>query len=193
MYAKPSESQRRSSVFGAGVWNPKWCPSSVIRASVPSGQAMKKKPVMAKPIASRRRLRTTNRSARSPVMARDLTGCVREGAPQRSEAQPVLCGTRTYDPNMIDREQVLHVAKLARLELTDEEIERMAGELSGILEHVDRISELDLDGVEPTSHVVAMENVLRPDEPRPSWSRDEMVERAPDPASGAFRVPSPQA
>ena len=94
---------------------------------------------------------------------------------------------------MIDREQVLHVAKLARLELTDEEIERMAGELSGILEHVDRISELDLDGVEPTSHVVAMENVLRPDEPRPSWSRDEMVERAPDPASGAFRVPSPQA
>jgi aspartyl-tRNA(Asn)/glutamyl-tRNA(Gln) amidotransferase subunit C len=105
----------------------------------------------------------------------------------------VLCGTRTYDPNMIDREQVLHVAKLARLELTDEEIERMAGELSGILEHVDRISELDLDGVEPTSHVVAMENVLRPDEPRPSWSRDEMVERAPDPASGAFRVPSPQA
>jgi aspartyl-tRNA(Asn)/glutamyl-tRNA(Gln) amidotransferase subunit C len=94
---------------------------------------------------------------------------------------------------MIDREQVLHVARLARLELTDEELERMAGELSGILEHVDRISELDLDGVKPTSHVIALENVLRPDEPRPSWSRDEMVERAPDPASGAFRVPSPQA
>jgi aspartyl-tRNA(Asn)/glutamyl-tRNA(Gln) amidotransferase subunit C len=94
---------------------------------------------------------------------------------------------------MIDREQVLHVARLARLELTDEELERMAGELSGILEHVDRISELDLDGVEPTSHVVALENVLRPDEPRPSWSADEMLECAPDPASGAFRVPSPQA
>jgi aspartyl-tRNA(Asn)/glutamyl-tRNA(Gln) amidotransferase subunit C len=88
---------------------------------------------------------------------------------------------------------VLHVAKLARLRLTDEELERMAGELSGILEHVDRISELDLDDVGPTSHVVALENVLRPDEPRPSWSRDEMLERAPDPASGAFRVPSPQA
>jgi aspartyl-tRNA(Asn)/glutamyl-tRNA(Gln) amidotransferase subunit C len=113
-------------------------------------------------------------------MARDLTGWL---------ARTV----RTYDPSMIDREQVLHVAKLARLELTDEEIERMAGELSGILEHVDRISELDLDGVEPTSHVVALENVLRTDEPRPSWSRDEMIERAPDPASGAFRVPSPQA
>ena len=88
---------------------------------------------------------------------------------------------------------MLHVARLARLKLTDEEIERMAGELSGILEHVERISELDLEGVEPTSHVIALENVLRPDEPRPSWSRDEVLERAPDPADGAFRVPSPQA
>ncbi|HEY6771203.1 MAG TPA: Asp-tRNA(Asn)/Glu-tRNA(Gln) amidotransferase subunit GatC [Solirubrobacterales bacterium] len=94
---------------------------------------------------------------------------------------------------MIDREQVEHVATLARLKLTEEELERMAGELSGILEHVDRISELDLEGVEPTSHVIALENVLRPDQPRPSWERDEMLERAPDPASGAFRVPSPQA
>jgi aspartyl-tRNA(Asn)/glutamyl-tRNA(Gln) amidotransferase subunit C len=94
---------------------------------------------------------------------------------------------------VIDREQVLHVARLARLKLTDEEVERMSGELSGILDHVDRISELDLDGVEPTSHVIALENVLRPDVPRPSWSRDEVLEPAPDPASGAFRVPSPQA
>jgi aspartyl-tRNA(Asn)/glutamyl-tRNA(Gln) amidotransferase subunit C len=94
---------------------------------------------------------------------------------------------------MIEREQVEHVAKLARLKLTDDEVERMATELSGILEHVERISELDLDGVEPTSHVIALENVLRPDEPRPSWERDEMLERAPDPAGGAFRVPSPQA
>ena len=88
---------------------------------------------------------------------------------------------------------MLHVARLARLKLTDEELERMAGELSGILEHVDRISELDLEGVEPTSHVIALENVLRPDKPRPSWSRDEVLEPAPDTASGAFRVPSPQA
>ncbi|HEX5894385.1 MAG TPA: Asp-tRNA(Asn)/Glu-tRNA(Gln) amidotransferase subunit GatC [Solirubrobacterales bacterium] len=94
---------------------------------------------------------------------------------------------------MIDRDQVLHVARLARLRLNEEEVERMAGELSGILDHVERISELDLDGVEPTSHVIALENVLRPDEPRPSWDRGEVVERAPDPASGAFRVPSPQA
>jgi aspartyl-tRNA(Asn)/glutamyl-tRNA(Gln) amidotransferase subunit C len=94
---------------------------------------------------------------------------------------------------MIDRDQVLHVAKLARLKLTDDEVQRMASELSGILEHVERISELDLEGVEPTTHVIALENVLRPDQPRPSWERDEMLERAPDPAGGAFRVPSPQA
>ncbi len=95
--------------------------------------------------------------------------------------------------SMIEREQVEHVAKLARLKLSDEEVERMASELSGILEHVERISELDLDGVEPTSHVVALENVFRPDEPRPSWDRDDVLESAPDPASGSFRVPSPQA
>ncbi len=69
----------------------------------------------------------------------------------------------------------------------------MSAELSGILEHVERISELDLGGVEPTSHVIALENVLRPDEPRPSWSRDDVLESAPDPAGGSFRVPSPQA
>ena len=94
---------------------------------------------------------------------------------------------------MIDREQVLHVAKLARLKLSEDEVERMASELSGILQHVERISDLDLDSVEPTSHVIALENVFRPDEPRPSWDRDEILESAPDPASGAFRVPSPQA
>lgn len=85
------------------------------------------------------------------------------------------------------------MAKLSRLRLSEEEVERMAGELSGILEHVDRIGELDLDGVEPTSHVVALENVLRPDRPRPSWPKDVVLEGAPDPVDGAFRVPSPQA
>jgi aspartyl-tRNA(Asn)/glutamyl-tRNA(Gln) amidotransferase subunit C len=94
---------------------------------------------------------------------------------------------------VIEREQVLHVAKLARLRLSDAEVERMAGELSGILAHVDRIGELDLDDVAPTSHVVELENVLRRDEPRPSWPREAVLEQAPDPAEGAFRVPSPQA
>ncbi len=94
---------------------------------------------------------------------------------------------------VIEREQVLHVAKLARLQLSEAEVEKMAGELSGILEHVDRISELDLDDVPPTSHVVDLVNVLRPDEPRPSWPRDDVLAQAPDPADGSFRVPSPRA
>jgi aspartyl-tRNA(Asn)/glutamyl-tRNA(Gln) amidotransferase subunit C len=94
---------------------------------------------------------------------------------------------------VIDREQVLHVAKLARLKLSDDEVETMAGELSGILEHVDRIGNLDLEGVEPTSHTVALENVLRKDVPRPSWPREAVLANAPEPVDGAFRVPSPQA
>ena len=94
---------------------------------------------------------------------------------------------------MIEREQVLHVAKLARLGLSEDEVEPMAGELSGILEHVDRIGELDLDEVEPTTHVVALENVLRADVPRPEPAARGGARPAPDPAEGAFRVPSPQA
>jgi aspartyl-tRNA(Asn)/glutamyl-tRNA(Gln) amidotransferase subunit C len=94
---------------------------------------------------------------------------------------------------VIDREQVLHVARLARLKLTDQEVEKMATELSGILEHVEHINELDLENVEPTSHVVAVENVLRPDEPRPSLPRDVALAQAPEPQDGAFRAPSPQA
>ena len=94
---------------------------------------------------------------------------------------------------MIDRDQVLHVARLARLRLSEGEVETMVGELSGILEHVDRIGNLDLEGVEPTSHVVALENVLRADEPRPSLPREAALAPAPEPYEGAFRVPSPQA
>ena len=85
------------------------------------------------------------------------------------------------------------MARLARLELSYEDVERMASELSSILDHVERISELDLDGVEPTTHVVELENVLRADEPRPSLPREQALEPAPDPADGAFRVPSTQA
>lgn len=69
----------------------------------------------------------------------------------------------------------------------------MTGELSGILEHVDRISALDLEGVSPTSHVVELENVLRADLPHQSLPRDVALASAPDPVDGAFRVPSPQA
>ena len=94
---------------------------------------------------------------------------------------------------MLSRDQVLHVARLARLELTEEEIERYAGELSNVLDYIEKISELDLDDVEPTSHVVQVENVLRADEPRPSLPREKGLESAPDVAQGGFRVPSPGA
>jgi aspartyl-tRNA(Asn)/glutamyl-tRNA(Gln) amidotransferase subunit C len=92
---------------------------------------------------------------------------------------------------VIGREQVLHVAKLARLRLSDGDIDRMSSELSGILDHIEKINELDLDDVEPTSHVVTLENVLRADEPRPSWPRERVLEAAPDAGDGGFRVPSP--
>jgi aspartyl-tRNA(Asn)/glutamyl-tRNA(Gln) amidotransferase subunit C len=92
---------------------------------------------------------------------------------------------------MIDREQVLHVARLARLHVAEDEIDRMSRELSSVLDHIEKVSELDLDGVEPTSHVVKLENVLRPDEPRPSWPRERVLEPAPDVAQGGFRVPTP--
>jgi aspartyl-tRNA(Asn)/glutamyl-tRNA(Gln) amidotransferase subunit C len=92
---------------------------------------------------------------------------------------------------MIDRDQVLHVARLSRLALSAEELERMPAELSKILEHVEKMDELDLDGVEPTSHVVELQNVLRDDEPRPCLPREQALAGAPDVAEGGFRVPSP--
>ena len=93
---------------------------------------------------------------------------------------------------MLSRDQVLHVARLARLELTDEEVERFSGELSKVLDHIEKISELgDLADVEPTSHVVAVENALRADKPRPSLPVEVALGNAPDAAAGGFRVPSP--
>ena len=95
---------------------------------------------------------------------------------------------------MLSRDQVLHVARLARLELSDDEVERFSGELSKVLDHIEKISELgDLADVPPTSHVVAVENVLRADEPRPSLPQEVALESAPDAALGGFRVPSPGA
>ena len=92
---------------------------------------------------------------------------------------------------MIDRDQVLHVARLARLRLEEAEIDRMSRELSTVLDHIEKISELDLSDVEPTSHVIEVENVLRADEPRPSWPRERMLDDAPDTAADGFRVPTP--
>lgn len=83
------------------------------------------------------------------------------------------------------------MARLARLRLSDEEVDQLPAELSKILDHIEKIEELDLEGVEPTSHVVALENVLRADEPRESYPRERILEPAPDPADDGFRVPSP--
>jgi aspartyl-tRNA(Asn)/glutamyl-tRNA(Gln) amidotransferase subunit C len=95
---------------------------------------------------------------------------------------------------MLSRDQVLHVARLARLELTEEEVGRFSEELSKVLEWVDTIEELgNLDDVPPTSHVVNVENALRADEPRPSIPVEKALESAPDAAQGGFRVPSPSA
>jgi aspartyl-tRNA(Asn)/glutamyl-tRNA(Gln) amidotransferase subunit C len=93
---------------------------------------------------------------------------------------------------MLSRDQVLHVARLARLELTEEEIERFARELSKVLDHIEMINQLgDLADVPPTSHVITVENALRADDPWPSLPVEVALESAPDAAQGGFRVPSP--
>ncbi len=94
---------------------------------------------------------------------------------------------------MIDREQVLHVARLSRLELSDDEVGKMATELSSVLGHIEKIGELDLDGVPPTSHVVEVENALRPDVPTPCLPREVALDQAPAVQDDGFLVPSPQA
>ena len=94
---------------------------------------------------------------------------------------------------MIDRDEVLHVARLARLALSEDEIETMARELSAVLDHVARIGELDLSDTPPTSHVVEVTGALRPDLPRPCLPREVALSQAPSVAGGAFLVPSPQA
>ena len=90
----------------------------------------------------------------------------------------------------ISRDEVVHVAKLARLELTDDELERFAGQLNAILEAVGKVSELDLADVEPTLHPLELSNVFAEDEPRPSLPVDEALANAPDREGGAFRVPA---
>jgi aspartyl-tRNA(Asn)/glutamyl-tRNA(Gln) amidotransferase subunit C len=85
---------------------------------------------------------------------------------------------------------VLHVARLARLEIPEAEIESLQAELGAILEAVGKVAELDLSGVEPTSHPLDLVNAWEEDEPRPSLDREDALANAPDPREGAFRVPS---
>lgn len=94
---------------------------------------------------------------------------------------------------MIDRAQVLHVARLARLELTDDEVGTMSRELSAVLDHIEKIGELQLDDVPATSHVIDVVNALRPDEPIPSLPRERALANAPEVVDDGFGVPSPGA
>jgi aspartyl-tRNA(Asn)/glutamyl-tRNA(Gln) amidotransferase subunit C len=92
---------------------------------------------------------------------------------------------------MLQREQVVHVARLARLELDEDELATMAVELSAVLDHIERIRELDLDGVEPTSHATDLAGVMRADEPVAGLSHEQALAAAPEPVDGGFGVPSP--
>jgi aspartyl-tRNA(Asn)/glutamyl-tRNA(Gln) amidotransferase subunit C len=96
---------------------------------------------------------------------------------------------------MLDRAQVLHVARLARLELDQSEVERMSAELSKVLDHIEKIRELDLHEVPPTSHVVDVTGALRADEPEPCLPVEVALASAPEPVQAetgvGFGVPSP--
>lgn len=90
----------------------------------------------------------------------------------------------------ITRDDVLHVAALARLEIPDDEVDAVRDQLGAILEAVGKVSELDLAGVEPMTHPLDLVNKWAEDEPRPSFPREEALANAPDPSEGSFRVPA---
>lgn len=89
----------------------------------------------------------------------------------------------------IDRPAVDHVARLARLALSEDERTRMQSELTAILEHVEMIQGLELDGIEPTSHAIPLRNVTRPDDVKPSLAPEVALANAPRVEDGRFRVP----
>jgi aspartyl-tRNA(Asn)/glutamyl-tRNA(Gln) amidotransferase subunit C len=89
----------------------------------------------------------------------------------------------------ITRADVVHVARLARLALTEDELASLTRELGVILDHAARVSALDTSGVAPTAHPLPLTNVFRPDDPRPGLDRDEVLSQAPEQEDGRFRVP----
>jgi aspartyl-tRNA(Asn)/glutamyl-tRNA(Gln) amidotransferase subunit C len=89
----------------------------------------------------------------------------------------------------ISRDEVLHVARLARLALSDDEVDRLGAQLNAILEAVGKVSELDLTDVEPTAHPLDLVNVWAEDEPQESLSVEDALANAPDREAGFFRVP----
>lgn len=93
-------------------------------------------------------------------------------------------------PARISRDDVAHVARLALLELTEDELERYTGQLDAILEYAGDVEALDLAGIEPMSHPMGLRNVFRPDEPGQALDRDEVLAAAPAAEAGRFRVPA---
>jgi len=89
----------------------------------------------------------------------------------------------------ITRAEVEHVAKLARLALQDEEFDALTGQMDAILDYVEKLKELDTDGIVPTAHAVPMENAFRQDVIRDSIGVDKALANAPEADSGCFRVP----
>ena len=89
----------------------------------------------------------------------------------------------------ISRADVAHVARLARLDLTEDEIDRFTGQLGAVLDHVADLEALDTAGVPPTAHPLPLANVLRDDLPGPSLDRAEVLSQAPAAEDGRFRVP----
>ncbi|MCE5187019.1 MAG: Asp-tRNA(Asn)/Glu-tRNA(Gln) amidotransferase subunit GatC [Planctomycetaceae bacterium] len=92
-------------------------------------------------------------------------------------------------PQKIDESQVRKVAQLSRLELSDEEVTQFSGQFSAILEYIEKLNELNTDGVEPLAHCVPMHNVLRQDIPEPSLSNEQALANAPDREGEFFKVP----
>lgn len=89
----------------------------------------------------------------------------------------------------ITPDDVAHVAKLARLDLTEDELARLVVDLGAVLDHAADVAALDTAGVPPTAHPLPLQNVLRPDVPRPALDRDEVLAMAPRAEDGRFRVP----
>jgi aspartyl-tRNA(Asn)/glutamyl-tRNA(Gln) amidotransferase subunit C len=93
------------------------------------------------------------------------------------------------EPARITRDDVAHVAALARLDLSDDELDRFTGQLAQVLDHAADVSSLDLADVAPTAHAMPVTNVLRPDDTRPCLDRDEVLAQAPSVEAHRFKVP----
>jgi aspartyl-tRNA(Asn)/glutamyl-tRNA(Gln) amidotransferase subunit C len=92
-------------------------------------------------------------------------------------------------PDRISRDDVAHVAQLARLRLSDDELERFTDQLGAVLDHAADVAALELDDLPPTAHPYPLRNVMRPDEVGPTLERDEVLAEAPDAEDHKFKVP----